>query len=405
MRVVHFNEHLNWTGGVETYLLHLLPRLESQGVENHYVFAMGNAELVPRAYHLPEIAKIGRYHEAVGWTRTVRLLKDLQPDVVHIHRVYNLGIVRACLEYCPTVVTCHDYLYLCPAGSFFHRRTASICKRRAGPGCFLTTLLKHCMTPRPGYAFAYYRRVRRFIDWKDRYSTILCPSDFVRERLLTTGFSPGRCLTLPYFCPLEPLPEPRQLPHAATILFLGRIRPIKGYDVFIRSLGMLRDVKGIMVGDINDQTRRRISALVQDCGCKDRLDLRPWARREEIEGLFAETTVFVFPSICPETLGIVGLEAMACGVPVVASDVGGVRQWLQQGVNGLLVPPKDASALARAVEHLLTVPERLLSMGQAGIETVRRDFSPEKHVRRLLEIYQQVAKTGSIVTATRSNCG
>lgn len=405
MRVVHFNEHLDWTGGVETYLLHLLPLLESQGVENHYVYASGTGELLPRAHHLPEIAGFGRRAEEEGWGRTLTLLKSLRPDLIHLHRVYNLGVIRACLDNAPTVVTCHDYLYLCPAGSFFQRRTGTICQRQAGLACFAITVLKHCMTPRPRYALAYYRRVRQFWRWKDHFAAILCPSDSVKKRLIASGFRGHRVETLPYFCPLEPLHEPRRLPPIPTILFLGRIRPIKGYDVFIRSLGMLRDVKGIMVGDINDQTRRRISALVQDCGCKDRLDLRPWARREEIEGVFAETTVFVFPSIWPETLGIVGLEAMACGVPVVASDVGGVRQWLQQGVNGLLVPPKDASALAQAVEHLLTVPERLLSMGQAGIETVRRDFSPEKHVRRLLEIYQQVAKTGSIVTATRSNCG
>lgn len=396
MRVLHLNEHLNWTGGVETYLLHLLPVLESHGVENHYAFATGDVGLVPRAHRLAEIGGIGRRQEAVGWTRTVSLLKDLRPDVVHIHRVYNLGVIRACLEYGPTVVTCHDYLYLCPAGSFFHRRTGTICQRRAGPACFAITAWKHCMTPRPRYALAYYRRVRRFVRWKDRYTKILCPSDSVRERLVATGFARHRVETLPYFCPLEPLHEPQPLPRIPTILFLGRIRPIKGYDVFIRSLGMLRDVKGIMVGDLTEETGRRIAALARQHGCQGRLDVRPWATREELRGLFAETTVFVFPSICPETLGIVGLEAMACGVPVVASDVGGVRQWLRHGENGLLVPPKNAAAIAQAVGQLLASPERLVAMGREGIKTIRCDFLPEKHVETLLAVYDRAARGESL---------
>lgn len=391
MRVLHLNEHLDWTGGVETYLLHLLPRLEEAGIEQYFGFARGDGNLVPRAQYVPEISQFGRKAEAAGYTRITQLLDALGPDVVHVHRVYNPGVLRACLDRGRTVVTCHDYLYLCPAASFFHRRTRTICRRRAGPGCFVVTLFRHCMTPRPRFALAYYRRVRRFVWWKDRFAAVLCPSDSVRGRLLEYGFSPTRTHTLPYFCPLEPREEPRPLPNTATVLFLGRVRPIKGYDVFVRALGMLPAVRGLLVGDVTNGTANRVRQLALECGCDDRLEVRPWAKRDEVPGLFAETSVFVFPSIWPETLGIVGLEAMACGVPVVASDVGGVRQWLRHGENGLCVPPKDAVALAMAIREILASPERLLQMGRAGIATVRDAFSLSGHIERLLTIYRAVA--------------
>ena len=177
----------------------------------------------------------------------------------------------------------------------------------------------------------------------------------------------------------------------ATILFMGRVRPIKGYDVFIRALGELPNVRGIMVGDVDNTSAKAIDRLATDSGCASRLEVRPWASRHEIPSLLQSTTLFVFPSICPETLGIVGLEAMAFGVPVVASDVGGVRQWLRHGENGLLVPPKDHHALAAAIESLINAPETLMRMGKAGLDTVRNGFLVQQHVERLTSLYYQVA--------------
>ncbi len=387
MRVLHINEHLSWAGGVETYLLHLLPALEAEGCEPHYAFAQGDADLLPRAIRVPEISGFSRRDESGGYTKMREILHRIRPQVVHIHRVYNRGVLRACLDDSPVVVTCHDYLYLCPAASFFHKRTQTICNRRAGAACFFITVLRHCLTPRPRYALAYYHRVRSFMHWKDRFTRVICPSESVRQRLLQHGFATEKAVTLPYFCPISPRAEPRPLPVRPTILFLGRIRPIKGYDIFIRCLGLIPEAEGLMVGDLTPENRRRVLDLAKTAGCADRLTLRGWAAREEIAKLYDATSVFVFPSICPETLGIVGLEAMACGVPVVAADVGGVRQWLKHGENGFLVPPKDGAATADAVNRLLDSPELLLRMGRAGIETIKQQFLPEQHVQRLLQIY------------------
>lgn len=400
MRVVHINEHAAAVGGVEVYLLDLVGRLTAQGIEQQYWFAQGDASRIPcPARPLPEIVGIGSRAERQGFSAALSLLKDSSPDLVHVHRVYNPGVLRACLEYGSTVVTCHDYLYLCPAAGFFHRRTRTICSRRAGPACFLVTLRRHCLTPRPRHALAYYRRVRQFVKWKDRYAAIVCPSDSVRRRLLDYGFAPERTHTLPYFCPLEPLDEPRPLPKQPAVLFIGRLRSIKGYDVFLRALGRLPDVRGILVGDVGEGTAESLRRLARQSGCDGRLEVRPWARRDELPDLYARAAVFVFPSIWPETLGIVGLEAMAHGVPVVASDVGGVRQWLRHNENGLLVRPKDPVALAEAVGQLLASPERLLAMGRVGIATIHEQFLPGQHIERLLAIYNHVVRTSSIPAA------
>ena len=100
-----------------------------------------------------------------------------------------------------------------------------------------------------------------------------------------------------------------------------------------------------------------------------------------------------FPSLWPETLGIVGLEALACGVPVVASDVGGVREWLGDAQTGLLVPAGNPAALAEAVQRLLNSCQLRQSFGRNGIDLIRRQFSPGRHLDILLEIYKRSVDT------------
>jgi glycosyltransferase involved in cell wall biosynthesis len=395
VKVLHLNQHLSWQGGIETYLLSLLPRLEAEGHAQIAAYAHGDGGLVERGYQIPELSETTRAARTSGYKVVSRLLAQERIEIAHLHNIFNMGAIKACLDHVPTVVTGHDFRYLCPASSFYYRATEEICQRTCGPGCFVTTVRKRCLTPRPVVAAGFYRRVKWMLSNAKRFSRIVAVSESVRERFISAGYPSQRCETLPYFCPVAPLPRSRAEPENPTILFLGRIRPIKGYRYFIEALGLLpANIRGIFVGDISPERVEELTQLAQQAKCADRLEFRPWADRDSVQKLMAETSVFVFPSVCPETLGIVGLEALASGVPVVASDVGGVREWLRHEETGLLVAPKDPRMLADAIRRILESPTRAQAMGSAGLALIREKFSPECHVSRLLEIYRESLDRG-----------
>jgi glycosyltransferase involved in cell wall biosynthesis len=182
------------------------------------------------------------------------------------------------------------------------------------------------------------------------------------------------------------------VPETPTITFIGRIASNKGHEYFVEALGQLPEaVQGIMVGSFTNESEQAIQALAQRHGCQDRLSLRRWATREEILQILDTTTVFIFPSLWPETLGIVGIEALSRGVPVVASDLGGVREWLRDGENGRLVPPKSAARISEAVLELIDSPHKLIESGKRGIETIHEAFMPAQHTDRLVKIYEDAA--------------
>jgi glycosyltransferase involved in cell wall biosynthesis len=102
----------------------------------------------------------------------------------------------------------------------------------------------------------------------------------------------------------------------------------------------------------------------------------------------ADASIVAIPSLWPEPFGLVGIEALASGRPVVASSTGGICEWLQDGRNGLAVAPGDVGALARALQELLDDPARQRAMGVSGRELVARSFSAERHVQALLGAYR-----------------
>jgi glycosyltransferase involved in cell wall biosynthesis len=375
--------------------------LEAAGHEVHVGYASGDGSVVPNSQRLGLLGSNQHRDRSFGHGEVTALIQHLQPDVVHLHGIQNLGAIQAAVESGRAVLHGHDYRPICPASNFFYKRTKTICQRTCGPGCFAVTAVKHCMTPRPRPALYFYQRSRWVVQNAGRFARVIAPSAGARDRYLQAGFKPEQVEVLPYFCPLPPRPEPSLLTEVPTVTFMGRASYNKGWEVFVNALGQLpADVHGLMVGNFGEQSRAKISRLAQSAGCAGRLAIEGWAGRDAIAGIYARTTVFVFPSLWPETMGIVGVEALSQGVPVVASDVGGVREWLVDGVTGRLVPPNDPPAVAAALAECLGNPAWLAEAARAGIQLAQQKFAPARHMESLMEIYRKVS--GKAETLLRS---
>jgi glycosyltransferase involved in cell wall biosynthesis len=392
MKVLHVNDHLAPRGGVETYLLSVIPYLEQDGFEQAVAYGQGDAGLVKYPFEIPELSRPGwGEHDAV--TKKLGVAIDaFQPDVVHLHNIHNADAVEFLLDRKPVVMTSHDFRYLCPASNFYFRKTESVCERSCGMGCFGVTLANKCMTLRPRFSWKYYRRVirvaRRFRDFRH----LIAPCQDAANRFIRDGFPRENVTVLPYFCRIKPLENPRPVPKQPLILYLGRLSGNKGWQYFIHALGMMPgNVNGVIIGNVDGPAERRLVQLADVHRCRDRLSWRNWATQEEISTQLRMTSVLVFPSLWPETLGIVGLEAMAHGVPIVASDIGGVPEWLRDGQNGFRVPPRDGATIAARIRQIIDDPVAAAAMGINGLAFLKERFLPEQHLSVLKNIYMAAA--------------
>jgi glycosyltransferase involved in cell wall biosynthesis len=181
------------------------------------------------------------------------------------------------------------------------------------------------------------------------------------------------------------------------ILSVGRLVPRKGVDLVIRALPYLLkegfdDVELLIVGGGADEggqdpEARRLMDLARDLGVAAHVELRGQVPREAMPGIFRSADAVVCTPWY-EPFGIVPLEAMACGVPVVAAAVGGLTDSVVDQGTGLHVPPKDPEAIADAIGTLLASPDLRTKLGQAGERRAKARYSWSRVAAETEKAYQ-----------------
>lgn len=178
----------------------------------------------------------------------------------------------------------------------------------------------------------------------------------------------------------------------ARLLTIGRLVPRKGVDDVIRALGRLDGAELVVVGGPpaarmdTDPELMRLRRVAAATGVADRVEFRGAVSREDMPAVVRSADVVVCAPWY-EPFGIVPLEAMACGVPVVASRVGGLLDTVVDEVTGLHVPPRRPEALARAVGALLADDTRRAAMGRAGVRRARRHYSWSRVAASTVDAY------------------
>lgn len=185
------------------------------------------------------------------------------------------------------------------------------------------------------------------------------------------------------------------------VLQLGRMVPRKGIDNVIRAMANLPDSPGararlLVVGgesadgsNLGSQEFLRLQDVARESGVFERVTFTGHRRRHELRHHYAAADVFV-TTPWYEPFGITPLEAMACGIPVVASAVGGLAYTVVEGVTGYLVPPQEPHALANRLQRLRQHPALAQAMGRCGLNRVRAQFTWEQVSQSLLSAYAEV---------------
>jgi glycosyltransferase involved in cell wall biosynthesis len=177
------------------------------------------------------------------------------------------------------------------------------------------------------------------------------------------------------------------------LLFCGRLngrRPHKTVDVLLKAMPRVLDKHSAQVNIVGTGRRHdEYLALAQALGIAEAVEFLGFVEHSKMQPHYARAHVFVLPSV-RESFPLVLLEAMATGLPVVATAVGGVPEMVVHGETGLLVPPNDPAALGEAINALLDDPPRMKAMGSRGKERVREHFTWDKVAERMAAYFREV---------------
>jgi glycosyltransferase involved in cell wall biosynthesis len=195
----------------------------------------------------------------------------------------------------------------------------------------------------------------------------------------------------------QAIEEPAKQSRNPVVLYTGRIELNKGSIELLQSVHRVAshcpEVEYVIAGarhnSIDDRT---LEGAFGSNGTRDHVRLIGHVPWQQLAEWYARASVFVMPSYY-ETFGISVIEAMAFGLPVVATNVGGLPEVVQDGVTGILVPPKDPDALGDAIVRLLRDPELRRRLGNAGRERVLSEFRTDRIVEQTLKVYESACRS------------
>ena len=348
----------------------------------------------------------GAWEEVFGgdlfWLRdgAARAVAAFQPDVLYVHKWEDLESLEGFVQGAtPVVRMVHDHDIYCLRSYRYNPVTRQPCARAAGWRCVVP-----CLAPvkrqRGGVLpirWASYFAKQRELALSRRFDRNIVATEFMQGELRVNGFDESRIEIIP------PVPRPAEPLRSSfsernRLLFAGQIIRGKGVDVLLGALAQVRrPFEAVIVGE--GHHRAACERLSRRLGLADRVKFTGFLATAELQEYYRDTSVVVVPSVWPEPMGLVGLEAMRAALPVVAFDAGGISAWLRDGENGFLVPWMDRTQFARRIDDLLGDKALARVMGERGLERVTRDFDFDRYIAALENVFAKTAAGGSRLRA------
>lgn len=390
MRIVQLTKECIANGGIGTYLVHLCSAIGKAGHELILIHSDPNLSTllsgVSRRFCVEGFDIYGTENDnRRSASQVIEILKTINPDIVHVHENNNFLLEAEIQRLFPAIKTLHIHDY-CPSRIKFHYALRKVCQHPTGPLCLLRMGYKRCLlSKRPSVIWWHYQRCVAANKNNDHYLNLIVGSKYLQQQAVASGYAMDRIEVLSCF---TELPEIFTASNNGEkiILYVGRVVREKGLDHLLSAFSLVRIPSRLIVGG-DGMDLWRAKKIAHRLGLDDRTEFSGWIDREKLSQYYQKASIVVVPSIWPEPFGMVGIEAMSYGKPVVAFNVGGIPDWLEDGVTGFLIKPYDVKGMAEKISYLLENPGTAEEMGMRGRKRVEQEFSKEKHITRLLEIY------------------
>ncbi len=377
MKILDIHNQGRWPGGAERTISLTVDLLRRHGVDV-VTDTRRSSELTGL------IGKVRAFTSGLysfkAYHTILQTIERERPDVVHAHRLYPLlspSVLVACRRIgVPVVLTCHDGQLVCPT----YYSTKGLCDR-CMQGREYWCVLKNCRgNIFESIAYALRHAIAHWLRlFKDNVAFFICWTESFKRRLLCGGFANERIVVVPH--PVEVPDVPVDPSKGSYVAYAGRLAAEKGVDVLLAAA--------------KTQPHMPVCFAHDSSPARDLMQKAPknakflgWLGRTDLSAFYCRARFVVIPSRCYDMCPNVALEAMAHGLPVIASRIGGLPEIVEDGVTGLLVEPGNSEELADKMKLLWKNPDLCRRMGQAGREKAIREYNEDVYYRRLMTVYE-----------------
>jgi len=400
MRILLVNHLYEELGGAEVYFRSLSRWLEERGHEVR-LFATSSQTSIDeehiRVVRRPTFDAAHLIDDPELSQAFLLFAEKAASDVIHVHNVYSLPAAMVGLFGSlgiPTVQTVHDFSLVCTNG-WCVLPDGRMCA--GGPG-------KKCLDSGCEANMSYDVRLvlaasMRLEQAREAFDAFVSPSAYLAEKCQANGLRPVH--RIPYHVDPNLLPTPVRARVAKRILFAGRLAPEKGLSTLIDAMARVqRELSGVelhLAGSGNEEAtlRQRVVQL----GLESHVTFLGHRSRAEVLELLQTSTLLVVPSHWCENSPVSCYESLLAGLPMVASNIGGIPELVRDGITGLLVEPRSSEDLASKLVRLLQEKELHGRLSENCKQAAHQYSDLASHLKLIEDVYEEVLDKGRPVKA------
>lgn len=382
MKILFVNEWLGWFGGVEQNIADTVTGLRERG--HQCVLAWGRKSTrQPDVYaSLFDDTRQSADFEGASGDDISGIAREMRANVVYLHKLPQIPNSLTSARDLRTIRMVHDHDLCCPRRHKYFVHNAHVCNHPAGWRCWLDlAFVERDRRSKLGVRFKSLGNHREEMNRNKSLHMLLVGSRFMRDELAMNGFLPEKLAVLPPVVRMKPTGETpvADEPH---VLFVGQLIRGKGVDLLLEALARLDcSFRASIAGDGN--ARPALEERCRRLGLESKVQFLGWVPADQVADVYTKSRLLAVPARWPEPFGMIGLEAMRHGRPIVAFGVGGIRDWLHDGENGLMVEERDVDGYAAALKKLLVDRQLADQMGKRGREIVNSQYSFSHYLDQL----------------------
>jgi glycosyltransferase involved in cell wall biosynthesis len=373
LKLLWIHDRARGTGGAERYITQVAEALRAYNIESCLLYGPGYSE--------PDFLNV--FSQAWPALETSSQILKLQPDLIYVHRLPEGLALSDLLDLgIPVMRFFHDHQLLCLREHKYTALSQQTCTRPLGNHCY--TCPGFFVRQNQGVALRTVGQLKRELEIHKGLAQAIVASEYLSNHLFEHGFAKKQISVLPLFAQAAAIDAVKPAHDPWQLLFAGQLVTGKGLDLLLRALVEVPQAKLLIAGD--GRQASKYQQLSVRLGLSERVTFLGTQSAEQLSQLQSQVSMLVIPSRAPETFALAGVEAMAHGKAVIASDVGGMRSWLTPGSNGLLFPSGDVASLADCIRQLGQAPEQAQAMGLRGYYDWQKRFQIEQHLDKLVPL-------------------
>ena len=315
------------------------------------------------------------------------IVKSEKPDIAHIHNIFFCITPSVCLalneEKIPVVQSLHNYRFFCLKGTFF--RKGKPCER-CKEGKFFNSVKGKCWKGSFVLSFLLARLTLRGSDIFKNINSYIVTSEFSKNKFIEFGLEEKKIFLKTNFLGIKGQ-EGREDNNYA--LYLGRFVDYKGVGTLMEAFKIFPSFNLKIIGD--GPLKKKLNRFAS---LHSNVELLGRVSKDSVFEAIRKSSFIIFPSECYENMPMVLIESFAFSKPVIASNLGAIREFVIDGVNGLLFEPGNAKDLANKVAYLFSHANERIEMGKNANRFFRERFDKEKNYNELISIYNKTINSG-----------